>query len=68
MSYILPGGTKTNDFNKAMIYDLNYIRRANVGCDKNNDTDCTDTGEYKDPFVIKYDSRVQLSPPKLFEQ
>lgn len=66
--YILPGGTKTLDFNKAMIYDLNYIRRGNSWCDKNENNNCTDAWEYKDPFVIIYDSRIQIQPPKLFSK
>ncbi len=66
--YILPGWTKTQNFDIAMIYDLNYIRRANVWCDKNSNNNCTDSWEYKDPFVIKYDTRVQSNPPKLFAQ
>ena len=48
-----------------MIYDLNYIRRNNSGCDKNNNGVCTDVGEYIEPFVIEYDSRIQTDPPKL---
>lgn len=71
-NYVLPGGTKistgTDEFEKAMIYDLNYIRRGNIWCDisiPKNDT-CNDIWEYSDPFIIKYDSRIQTKPPKLF--
>lgn len=66
--YVLPGWSKTSDFNKAMIYDLNYIRRGSDWCDKNGNNNCTDTWEYTDPFVIIYDSRVQVNPPKLFSK
>ncbi|MGE4443358.1 MAG: hypothetical protein AB7E37_00005, partial [Candidatus Altimarinota bacterium] len=65
--YILPGGVKTDDFDKAMVYDLNYIRRGGNGCDKNNNSSCIDSGEYREPFIIKYDSRIQTAPIKLFK-
>lgn len=71
-NYILPGGTKiqtgSNDFEKAMIYDLNYIRRWNIWCDKSTPKNekCNDVWEYSDPFIIKYDPRIQTTPPKLF--
>lgn len=61
--YILPGWVKTDDFDQAMVFDLNYVRRWNVGCEKKNNT-CV----YTEPFIIKYDSRVQTSPPKLFSK
>ncbi len=67
--YTLPGWTKTQSFDKAMIYDLNYIRRWNDWCNKNasaTDTDCTDIWEYEEWFIIKYDSKIQTDPPKLF--
>jgi len=57
-TYTLPGWSKVKDFNQAMYYDLNYIRRWNEWY-----------SEYKweyDYFVIKYDSTVQSNPPKLF--
>lgn len=65
-SYILPWWSTISDFNKAMVYDLNYVRRGSNDCDKNSNTTCTDTWEYSDVFVIKYDSKIQLSPPKVF--
>ena len=51
-----------------MVYDLNYIRRWNVWCDKSSprNWNCDDAWEYKQWFVIMYDSRIQTSPPKLF--
>ncbi|MDD3302297.1 MAG: hypothetical protein PHN31_01980 [Candidatus Gracilibacteria bacterium] len=64
--YLLPGGTKITDFNKAMLYDLNYIRRGNEGCDKNSDLDCDDIGEYNEGLILKYNSKIQTNPPKLF--
>lgn len=69
-SYVLPGGsTLTNtdsNFDKAMIYDLNYIRRWSNLCDKNANGNCTDSWEYQEPFVIKYNPAVQTDPPKIF--
>lgn len=47
------------------MYDLNYIRRGYNGWDKNSNT-VVDPGEYKDPFVIIYDSAIQSNPPKAF--
>ena len=66
--YILPWWSKSLDFDKAMIYDLNYIRRWNDWCDKSSplDWDCTDSWEYKDPFIIIYNSDIQNNPPKWF--
>ncbi|MCK9272017.1 hypothetical protein M0P65_00535 [Candidatus Gracilibacteria bacterium] len=67
--YILPGGSTLSDtddnFNKAMIYDLNYIRRGYTGWDKNNNNKL-DSGEYKNPFVIIYNNILQTNPPKGF--
>ncbi len=67
-NYILPGWGKTSDFDLAMQYDLNYTRRWNLWCDKNWNSNCVDVWEYKEPFIIKYDSRVQTNPPKLFSE
>lgn len=66
--YLLPGWSKTSDFNKAMIYDLNYLRTWNKWCDLNWDWDCSDSSiwEYKEWTILKYDSTVQTDPPKLF--
>lgn len=66
--YILPGGVKTSDFNKAMIYDLNYIRRWNNWCNKWWTSWCNDSWEYKEPFVIIYNSKAQTNPPKWFSK
>ena len=65
--YILPWwiniGNTINDFNNAMIYDLNYLRRWHVWCnDTDNDWNC----DYNDYFIIIYDSSVQSDPPKWF--
>lgn len=57
--YILPGWEEVDNYDNAMIYDLNYIRRWNLWCDKNWNDSCTDNWENKSPFIIKYDSRVQ---------
>lgn len=67
--YLLPGWMKlywNTWYDKAMVYDLNYIRRWNKWCDKNNNQVCSDSWEFKEWFVIKYDSRIQTNPPKLF--
>lgn len=66
-SYILPWWSKTSNFDIAMIYDLNFTRRWNFGCDKNWNWNCYDTKEYKEPLVIEYDSRIQSDPPKIFK-
>jgi hypothetical protein len=68
--YTLPWWTKTTEFNLALQYDLNYVRRWKGSCGdawwvKPNQTpeECI----YAEPFIIKYDPRVQTTPPKLFE-
>ncbi|MDD3302386.1 MAG: hypothetical protein PHN31_02445 [Candidatus Gracilibacteria bacterium] len=63
--YILPGGAKTTDFNLAMIYDLNYVRRGINSCLESSPGIC----KYTDgAFVIIYNSSVELTPPKLFSK
>lgn len=53
--YILPGwSTTTNDI-LAKLYDLNYMRRAQI---------CWEVDDYS--FLIEYDPRVQSTPPKWF--
>ena len=65
--YILPWGSETLDFDKAMIYDLNYIRRWNAWCEDTSPADyICDT--YSDAFIIIYDPEVQINPPKLFNK
>ena len=64
-TYLLPGGIKTNDLDKAMMYDLNYVRRGFVGWDINNNN-IVDSGEYKDAFVIIYDEAIRNNPPAIF--
>ena len=70
--YILPGWSQLANtipnFNTAMQYDLNYIRRWKVGCDTNANSSCIDFGEYSEPFIISYDARIQTSPVKLFSK
>ena len=71
--YILPWDKKVNEnveiFFKAMTYDLNYIRRANKWCDKSIPLNnlCNDIWEYENAFIIKYNSEIQINPPKLFK-
>ncbi len=68
--FVLPGGKKLSnskeDFEKAMIFDLNYIRTGNEWRDKNGNW-ILDKWEYKAPFVIIYDPKFILNPPHLFE-
>ncbi len=72
-NYIIPWGKKISwddvNFFKAMSYDLNYVRRWNVWCDKSipANNNCTDSWEYTDAFIIKYNPNLQANPPKLFE-
>lgn len=58
--YKLPWWQNTIDFNKAMIYDLNYVRRsnklANISLNLWN----------LDNFVIIYNPSIQTNPPKGF--
>lgn len=62
--YLLPGWSKTTDFNKAMLYDLNYIRRGNNWCkDTNSNGVCDD---FSDAFIVTYNSDIHNNPPKLF--
>lgn len=66
--YTLPSGTTTTDFDIAMAYDLNYVRRSNSGWDKPSSSG--GTSDYNEgsaePFVIIYNSLVQTDPPKGF--
>jgi len=64
--YLLPGWEQTNDFNKAMIYDLNYIRRWNNWCEDNNADWTCDL--YNNPFVIIYNPSIQTNPPVWFDE
>lgn len=66
-SYFLPWWEETSDFNNAMIYDLNYIRRWNGWWDPNGDDSGNIYNEwYSNPFVILYNPEVQINPPKWF--
>lgn len=62
--YLLPGWEQSLDFDKAMIYDLNYIRIWNNWCkDDDFDWECD---LYNNPFIIKYNSEIQTNPPIWF--
>lgn len=63
-NYFLPWGQETSSFDKAMIYDLNYLRRGNNGC-KDDDADWV-CDEYGDAFIIKYNPNIALDPPRWF--
>jgi hypothetical protein len=58
--YILPGWQKTTDFNQAMIYDLNYLRRSN------ENQDSIKNGWNINNVVIIYNPSIQTNPPKWF--
>lgn len=64
-NYTLPGWAKTDSYDKAMAYDLNYIRREN---DWWNDINLTKKYNlwYEEPFIIVYNSILQTNPPKGF--
>lgn len=63
-SYKLPWWSNTTDFNKAMIYDLNYLRRWKESCLELNPWTC----KYNAWTVIFYDSKAQSNPPELFKK
>lgn len=60
--YILPGWETTTDFNSAMIYDLNYLRRSNNWWDSNKLLNNNNSNN----VVIIYNSLIQTNPPKWF--
>lgn len=60
--YILPGWEQTSDFNKAMMYDLNYLRRWNEWWELNK----TLNNNNSNNVVIIYNSTIQTNPPKWF--
>lgn len=65
--FILPGWSKIAwvdaNFDKAMIYDLNYVRRWKQNCLELSPWVCKYN---KWAFVIEYDSKIQTDPPKVF--
>lgn len=65
-NYILPWWNKTQDFDNAMVYDLNYLRTWNNWCDKNWNNSCSDIWEYTESLIIEYNPTIQTNPPKLF--
>jgi hypothetical protein len=65
--YVLPWWNRTDNFELAMIYDLNYIRRWKEECIHKSPTDTT--CKYNDgAFIIIYDPKTQANPPKLFDK
>lgn len=62
-AYMLPGEEKTTNRALAVQYDLYYTRRWNAWCE----TDAYDFCNIPHYMIIKYDARVQTSPPKLFQ-
>lgn len=66
--YVLPGGSSTNDFDVAMMYDLNYLRRNNVGWDVSGVNGTQDYNQdNKNNVVIIFDANLQKNPPKGFK-
>ena len=65
--YNLPWMSQTDNLDVAIMYDLNYLRRSNVWCDKNGNDKCTDNWEYEEPLVIIFNSVINSNPPKWFE-
>jgi len=64
-SYKLPGGATTTDFDEAMKYDLNYLRRWVNWCELiPSTTNCV----YANPLVVKYDASLQVNPPVWFSK
>lgn len=66
--YTLPGWSLTHNFDLAMIYDLNYLRRGNVWCDINWNNSCNDIWEEIQNFIIRYNPNIQNNPPKGFSK
>lgn len=67
-AYILPGWSKTTDFDQAMMYDLNYMRRNNNGWDIPGINGSKDYNQgNQNNVVIIFDSSLQSSPPKGFK-
>lgn len=66
--YLLPWWEKTFDFDKSMIYDLNYLRTGIIWWDWADSLN--DWNQYNlwfdDPFVIIYNPLIQTNPPKWF--
>jgi hypothetical protein len=63
--YKLPGGAKTTDFDEAMKYDLNYLRRWVNSCELiPSTTNCV----HNNPLVIMYDAELQINPPVWFSK
>lgn len=55
--YLLPWWQETTNYDLAEIYDLNYVRKNNITCNPEEDYS----------FLIRYNSNIQLDPPKWFE-
>lgn len=64
-TFILPWGYTTSDFDKAVQFDLNYIRTGNAGWDRTSPTENIEKDEYSS-LIIMYNSEIQSNPPKWF--
>jgi len=60
--YSLPWGKQTQDFDTALLYDLNYTRRGNIWCKTDTSGKCIT----KEPFIIQYDPRIITSKLPIF--
>ena len=66
-NFKLPWGETTTDFDEAVKYDLNYVRRGIDWWDLNNSWEIPDLWEFDNVgFILKYNSENQYNPPKLF--
>ncbi len=67
--YLLPWSVQTDDFDKAMLYDLNYVRRWKIWWDWSDENlDWNDRNLWNNnPFVIIYNPEIQTKPPKWFK-
>ena len=59
-SFTLPWGQTTIDYDLAEIYDLNYIRKFELRCDWTEDDWIS--------FIIKFNPKNQINPPKWFSK
>ncbi len=65
-NFILPWWKITNNFDEAVRYDLNYIRRGVIWCDVNNNWVVDSWENCEEGFIIKYNNENQLNPLKGF--
>jgi len=65
--YKLPGWEQTQNFDEAVIYDLNYLRTSDLTWDYDQDGNPIRSSVYPwYNFIIKYTPGIQNNPPKGF--